>query len=238
MAALPKSVLGPPPRAPRVTKRASPGLPRTSPRALQGNGKCCPVSLGCQRPKPFYPVFYRLDRPPVRINLHFRARKCNISFAPPAPLGTPLEPPLGLPQPCPQVPPQHTGDSLFLEGDALQKARERQRQYFRAACKRKLGGSVEEQAPAPRKRRRLKTYITIMMLDNAMRVTANARLTDFAVDASADGGLQGDPFQWRSLSVATDSGPDCAIPSAVQLCFHILSCGRFLVDQGFSITVS
>ncbi len=130
------------------------------------------------------------------------------------------------------MPPQHLGDALFLEGEALQLARQRQRQYFRAACKRRLGGQVEESAPAPRKRRRVKTYVSIMMLDNALRVTAGKRLTDFGVECSGDGVLQGDPFTWRSLSVATDSGPDCASPSVAQLCLHIQFCWALYSRSG------
>ncbi len=109
----------------------------------------------------------------------------------------------------PQVPPQHLGDSLFLEGEELRLSRERQRQYFRAVCKRKLGGETGEVAPAPRKRRRVKTYVLIMSIDNVLRVSTGARLTDFMVEKSPTGELQGDPFTWRSLSLATDSGPDC-----------------------------
>ena len=110
----------------------------------------------------------------------------------------------------------HLGDSFFEEGDALAQARRRQRAWFRSQCKRKLGAAQEpsESAPAPRKRRRVKSYVSLMMVDNALRVTAGARLTDFQIGTNEAGAPVESPFKWKSLSLATGSGPDMVLHSA------------------------
>jgi hypothetical protein len=109
----------------------------------------------------------------------------------------------------------HLGDSFFEEGGALLQARRKQREWFRAQCKRKLGASAEATESAPRKRRRVKSYLSLLMIDNALRVTAGARITDFKIDKdAATGAPVGSPFTWKSLSLATDSGPDMVLPSA------------------------
>ncbi len=109
----------------------------------------------------------------------------------------------------------HVGDAFFEEGDALRVIRERQKAYFRSQVKRKLGAVVEEVAPAPRKRRRVKTYLSILIVDNCLRVSAGARLTDFKPPVDENGNFEGPPFTWKCLSLATDSGPDMALPLSV-----------------------
>ena len=109
----------------------------------------------------------------------------------------------------------HVGDAFFEEGDALRVIRERQKAYFRSQVKRKLGAVVEEVAPAPRKRRRVKTYLSILIVDNCLRVSAGARLTDFKPPVDENGNFEGSPFIWKCLSLATDSGPDMALPLSV-----------------------
>ena len=92
----------------------------------------------------------------------------------------------------------------------------RQRAFFRAQVRRKLGGQPDASCPPPRKRRRVKTYVSTMMVDNILRTSAGCRLTDFLPPKSEDGQLVGSPFQWRSLALATDSGPDMAGVSAAR----------------------
>lgn len=135
----------------------------------------------------------------------------------------PRRPPRGLSGPPPeslppQVPPQHLGDAIFEAGQELALTRQKQRQYFRAACKRKMGGGhPDEAAPPPRKRRRVKTFVTVMQIDNCLRTSSDLRLCDFIVPKTAEGKYAGDPFLWPSLSLATDSGPDCVCLLAVPL---------------------
>ena len=132
-----------------------------------------------------------------------------------------------------QVPPQHLGDAIFEEGKELQMARERQRQYFRASCKRKMGGHPDAAAPPPRKRRRVKTYVTIMMIDNVLRTSTNLRLSDFRIERTPDGkDFAGDPFEWPSLSLATDSGPDCVCSSAASAHVEARSIRHVNADAG------
>lgn len=89
--------------------------------------------------------------------------------------------------------------------------------------RKKLGNAQPDDiAPPPRKRRRVKSYISVLMVDNFLRIAAGARLTDFITPTDADGQPVGSPFSWRSLSLATDSGPDMVLPSVA-----VLSLRRF-----------
>ena len=122
--------------------------------------------------------------------------------------------------PC-QVPPVHLADSCFLEGSDLDEAREQERKHVKAVIKRRLGQPAEEPGPPPKKRRRLKSYVTLMQIDNMLRTSASRRLSDYIAPLDGETGqLSSDVDLWRlpSLSLATDSGPDCVVSSG---CFLI-----------------
>ncbi len=113
---------------------------------------------------------------------------------------------------APQVLPEHMGEEDFLEGEALAAAWQKQRDAVNAAVKRKLSGELEKTTEKPpKKRRRLKTYSTIMSIDSMLRGTCCTQLSNFIVPKTPEGEFcaDSDPFTWPVLSVATDSGPDC-----------------------------
>lgn len=80
--------------------------------------------------------------------------------------------------------------------------------FGRSFVKRKLGQGGKESAPprAP-KRRRLKSYVTLMQIDNMLRGNADKCLADFHIAPGPTGCLP-DPFTWPSLNLSPDSGPD------------------------------
>ncbi len=108
------------------------------------------------------------------------------------------------------MPPQHLAESAFSEGLELAKFQERHRRFMQNVVRRKPGatdiGKCEGQV---KKRRRVKSYITMMLLDNALRMSADQSLVDFIPAKNAAGEYATEPFHWKHLSVSTDSGPDC-----------------------------
>lgn len=97
---------------------------------------------------------------------------------------------------------------------------ERKRKHVRAVVKRRLSQEAESESAAPlRKRRRTKSYVTLMQIDNMLRISAGKRLSDFVVRVDPDTGQIDrsiDLWTIPSLSLATDSGPDCVGPLACQ----------------------
>ncbi len=74
-----------------------------------------------------------------------------------------------------------------------------------------------------------------MQIDNCLRTSSDLRLCDFIVPKTAEGKYAGDPFLWPSLSLATDSGPDCVCLLAVPLAKVGGQCGCHAPRQLFSI---
>ena len=111
------------------------------------------------------------------------------------------------------MPPVHISDTAFLEGAELSEAMEKKRKHLRGVIKRRLGQEPEPSSSAPpRKRRRVKSYITCMQIDNMLKVSAGKRLSDYVVKLNEHGDISSEYDLWKlpSLSLATDSGPDCA----------------------------
>ena len=83
---------------------------------------------------------------------------------------------------------------------------------MRSVVKRKRGLDTKEGGgapPMPKKRRRVKTVQSIMMLDNILRHTCSSQLSKFKVPRGPDDVGMGDPFSWPLLNLSTDQGPDC-----------------------------
>lgn len=106
------------------------------------------------------------------------------------------------------------GDAVFQEGAELEASRKRQRSHVLGVSQRQLGRAPDQTCAPPRKRRRTKSYVTLMMLDNMLKHASGRRLSEYIAEIGGDGKLVGDVWQLPALSVATDSGPDCVRPSA------------------------
>eukprot|EP00959_Pyramimonas_sp_CCMP1952_P417709 8751483-Pyramimonas_sp.AAC.1 len=80
---------------------------------------------------------------------------------------------------------------------------------LRTVVKRKLGAELEkgENGKPPPKRRRVKTFTVLRMLDNQLR-GIGMPLHRFKIPRAPDGTLAGDPFSWPILSLCPDAGPD------------------------------
>lgn len=92
--------------------------------------------------------------------------------------------------------------------EARQGERRRWAAFGRSFVKRKLGLSVgKDVAPPPPKRRRTKSFVTMMQVENILRGSVGASLSDFQVRPGPSGELA-DPFTWRSLNMALDMGAD------------------------------
>ncbi len=147
--------------------------------------------------------FFRLDRPPqIWVGRFSDQNLRQIEI---------LEQPAGGLHSPPQVPPVHITDAAFEEGEQLAQTRAKQRSYLKAVVKRRLGQPSED-CPPPRKRRGTKSYVFCMQLDNMLRHSAGKSLIDYEVPQE-DGRIAGSPWTLPSLSLATDSGPDCASAS-------------------------
>ena len=122
----------------------------------------------------------------------------------------PFLPPMTSPA---QVPPVHVSDSCFLEGDQLEAAQDLKRKRVLAVVKRRLGQQSESTGPV-RKRRRTKSYVTLMQIDNMLRVNADERLSDYVVPLDENGDIAPEVDLWTipCLALATVSGPDCVLP--------------------------
>lgn len=117
------------------------------------------------------------------------------------------------------MPPQHLGETAFSEGQDLVNYQLRHRKYFAQIVKRKLGSTDLDpsEAKAPPKRRRVKSYVSLMLLNNQLQHSAGVDLITFIPEKDSDGRFVQDPFTWRGLSVCTDSGPDM-----VATCFFLI----------------
>ena len=100
---------------------------------------------------------------------------------------------------------------MFCEGEELAECHRRQKEYFKSQIRKRLGQTDGPSAPAPRKRRRVKTFVTVMQVDNMISSATGLQLADFVVQQAEDGTFLGDPWQWKGLSLASDSGPDCVV---------------------------
>ena len=94
-------------------------------------------------------------------------------------------------------------------GGELNESRKRMRKYVQNVIKRRMEKEVDETCAPPKKRRRTKSFVTVMMLDNMLRHASQRRLSDYIVEEGGAGKLCGDIWKMPCLSVATDSGPDC-----------------------------
>ena len=160
-------------------------------------------------PPSWDPGFFQVYNPPRMANRPFQAALVALSRSPwarpRAPWGQ---------SSTPQVPPVHLSESVFESGATLDAARKRARLYVKAIVKRKAGSCLgEARPPAPRKRRRVKSYVTLMGLNNMLVHASGRRLADYCLPEDETGEIRGSPFSWPGLSVATDSGPDCVSSS-------------------------
>ena len=95
-------------------------------------------------------------------------------------------------------------------GEAAREKEERRWQTFgRSFVKRKLGLQGPKRANPPRvaKRRRVKSFLTGMQIDNMLRGSTDTTLADYVIQPDASGSLPS-PWVWRSLNLSPDMGPD------------------------------
>ncbi len=117
--------------------------------------------------------------------------------------------PRGCSPPC-QVTAEVVGEDAFVESGQLDESQQELRNFVNGVVKRKLTGVVDKRdAPAPKRRKRCKTYCLLMAINNMLKGAGLSGLSHFMIKLNADGTLQGDPFQMNCLAMATDSGPDC-----------------------------
>ena len=91
----------------------------------------------------------------------------------------------------------------------------------RALAKRKAGQSIPDNEVGPvKEKRRLKTFQTVMHIDNMIKVATNNRLglADFQQVPNADGNFEKCPFEWKVLSLAPDRGPDNVCCDSFLIC--------------------
>ncbi len=116
----------------------------------------------------------------------------------------------------------HLGDGCFQEGSELAASRRVHRAHVQAVAKRKLGDMSDAATAAPprRKRRRTKSFVTVMQIDHMLHMMSDRRLSYYSVEYDDEGRLLGDPWTLPGLSLSTDSGPDMVPPLASPLdCF-------------------
>ena len=82
----------------------------------------------------------------------------------------------------------------------------------RTVVKRKLGDILQDgndKGSAIKRRKRVKSFQMVMMLDNLLRGTCGSQLSKFKIPRSeSTGKYVGDPFKWPLLTISSDAGPD------------------------------
>ena len=102
--------------------------------------------------------------------------------------------------------------------------------------KRKIGASLEaarDEEPAPKKRKRTKTYVMLHCLNNMLKQSSGKQLSDFRPPTDDDNNFTTDPFSWNLLCLAPDMGPDM-LCGAYALLYRAESKLNFQVDFDIS----
>ena len=78
-----------------------------------------------------------------------------------------------------------------------------------ASARIKMGEAVPKgEAKTARQLHRVKTYAAGVMLNNRLVHSADKGLKNYVVQKNDDGTYKHDVYEWESLNVATDMGPD------------------------------
>ena len=100
---------------------------------------------------------------------------------------------------------------VYLSAMDLDDIADAQKAYYQhsvRATKRARGLPEESRLGPMRKKQRLKTYASIMHLDNMVRKSCGHGLPRIQVREDAEGNWPPDPFSWPRYNLASDCGPD------------------------------